>query len=153
MATTTATMTLNSSDILSNAISLTKTSALNFHGTTATGLTQYKSGRVNVYVTGGSFDLIPALASEEASALNSYVYICNKNTDSANYVTISIYNEVIGKLYAGDFMFIPWEQNDPVGDNGSDNDIEIEAFVGGPQAIEWIMFTESTATILDASGD
>ena len=153
MATTTASITLSSSDILSNTISLSKTSNLNYHGTTSTGLTQYKSGRVNVYVTGGSFDLIPALASEEASALNSYVYICNKNTDSNNYVTISIFNEVIGKLYAGDFMFIPYEENDPVGDNGHDNDIEVEAFVGGPQAIEWMMFTESTATILDASGD
>tara|TARA_Y100000361_G_C11079822_1_gene300390 strand:- start:48 stop:509 length:462 start_codon:yes stop_codon:yes gene_type:complete len=153
MATTTASITLSSSDILSNAISLSKTSTLYHDNTTATGLTQYKSGRVNVYVTGGSFDLIPALASEEASATNSYVYICNKNTTAANYVTISIYNEVIGRLYAGDFMFIPWEQNDPVGDNGSDNDIEVEAFVGGPQAIEWMMFTDSTATILDASGD
>ena len=50
-------------------------------------------------------------------------------------------------------MFIPWEQNDPGGDNSSKNDIEVEAEVGGPQAIEWIMFTDSTATILDASGD
>jgi len=50
-------------------------------------------------------------------------------------------------------MFIPWEKNDPVGDNGSDNDIEIEALVGGPQPVEWMVFTESTATILDASGD
>ena len=153
MATTTATISLNSSDILSNTISLSKTFNLNYHGTTSTGLTQYKSGRFNVYVTGGSFDLVPALASEEASALNSYVYIRNTDTTATNYVTISIYNEVIGKLYAGDFMFIPYEQNDPVGDNGHDNDIEVEAFVGGPQAIEWMMFTESTATILDASGD
>jgi hypothetical protein len=116
-------------------------------------LTQTKSGRVNVYVTGASFDLIPALASEEASAVNSYVYISNKNTDKANYVNISIYNEVIGRLYGGDWMFIPYEQNDPAADNGSDNDIEVEALVGGPQAVEWMMFTDSTATILDASGD
>jgi hypothetical protein len=153
MATTTATITLNSADILSNAISLSKTSSLYYHNTTSTGLTQYKSGRVNVYVTGGSFDLIPALASEEASATNSYVYIVNKDTTAANYVNISIYNEVIGRLYAGDWMFIPWEQNDPVGDNGSDNDIEVEALIGGPQTVEWMVFTESTATILDASGD
>tara|TARA_R110000744_G_scaffold17152_1_gene46770 strand:+ start:1274 stop:1735 length:462 start_codon:yes stop_codon:yes gene_type:complete len=153
MATTIATMTLSSKDIVSNAMSLSSTSALYNHNTTATGLTQVKSGRVNVYVTGASFDLIPALASEEASATNSYVYIANKNTDAANYVTISIFNEVIGRLYAGDWMFVPYEQNDPEADNGSDNDIEVEALVGGPQAIEWIMFTESTATILDASGD
>jgi len=153
MATTTASITLSSQDILSNAISISSSSTLYHDNTTATGLTQFKSGRVNVYVTGGSFDLIPALASEEASSTNSYVYICNKDTTATNYVTISIYNEVIGKLYAGDWMFIPWEQNDPVGDNGSDNDIEVEAFVGGPQTIEWMVFTESTATILDASGD
>ena len=153
MATTTASITLGSPDILSNAISLSSTATLFSGGTTKTGLTQVKSGRVNVYVTGASFDLIPALASEEASAANSYVYIANKNTDVANYVNISIYNEVIGRLYAGDWMFIPFEQNDPVADNGSDNDIEVEALVGGPQAVEWMMFTDSTATILDASGD
>ena len=153
MATTTATISLNSSDILSNAISLSSTATLYDHNTTATGLTQCKMGRVDVYVTGGSFDLIPALASEEAGNTNSYVYIINKNTTAANYVNITIYNEVIGRLYAGDWMFIPYEQNDPAGDNGSDNDIEVEAFVGGPQSIEWMMFTESTATILDASGD
>jgi hypothetical protein len=153
MATTTASFTLNSPDILSNAISLSSTTTLYNGGTTSTGLTQVKSGRVNVYVTGGSFDLIPALASEEAGAANSYVYISNKNTDKANYVNISIYNEVIGRLYGGDWMFIPYEQNDPAADDGSDNDIEVEALVGGPQAIEWIMFTESTVTILDASGD
>ena len=153
MATTTATFSLNSSDILSNAISLSNTAALYDHGTTSTGLTQCKMGRVDVYVTGGSFDLIPALASEEAGNTNSYVYIANKNTTAANYVTISIYNEVIGRLYAGDWMFIPWEKNDPVGDNGSDNDIEVEAFVGGPQSIEYAVFTESTLTTLDASVD
>tara|TARA_B110000495_G_C22838138_1_gene488837 strand:- start:116 stop:577 length:462 start_codon:yes stop_codon:yes gene_type:complete len=153
MATTTASFTLNSPDILSNAISLSSIATLYNGGTTSTGLTQIKSGRVNVYVTGASFDLIPALASEEASAVNSYVYISNKNADKANYVNISIYNEVIGRLYGGDWMFIPYEQNDPVADNGSDNDIEVEALVGGPQAVEWMMFTDSTATILDASGD
>ena len=50
-------------------------------------------------------------------------------------------------------MFIPLVQLVPGDDISSKNDIEVEAFVGGPQAIEWMMFTESTATILDASAD
>ena len=151
MATTTATISLNSSDILSNNISLSKTATLFDGGTTATGLTQAKIGRVNVYVTASSFDLIDATPNAEDHT--QYVYIANKNTTAANYVTISIYNEVIGKLYAGDWMFIPWNADDPGGDNSAKNDIEVEAFVGGPQAVEYAVFTETDSTNLLASGD
>jgi len=151
MATTTATITLSSVDLLSNAISLSKTSVLYDDSSTATGLTQCKMGRVDVYVTGSSFDLIDATPNAEDQT--QYVYIANKNTTAANYVTIIIYNEVIGKLYAGDWMFIPWNADDPAGDNSAKNDIEIEAFVGGPQAIEYAVFTETVATNLTASGD
>ena len=151
MATTTATITLSSTDLLSNAISVTKTTPLYDDSTTATGLTQCQTGRVNVYVTGSSFNLINATANAEDQT--QYAYIANKNTTAANYVTISIYNEVIGKLYAGDWMFIPWNASDPAGDDGADNDIEVQAFVGGPQAVEYAAFTETAATNLDASGD
>ncbi len=151
MATTTATITLNSSDILSNAISLSKTATLYDDSTTSTGLTQCQMGRVNVYVTGGSFDLIDATPNAEDQT--QYVYIANKNTTAANYVTISIYNEIIGRLYAGDWMFIPWNADDPGGDNSAKNDIEVEAFVGGPQAVEYAVFTETAATNLLSSGD
>ena len=151
MATTTATITLSSADILSNALSLSSTTTLYDDSTTATGLTQCNMGRVNVYVTGGSFDLINATPNAEDQT--QYVYIANKNTTAANYVTISIHNEVLGKLYAGDWMFIPWNCDDPGGDNSAKNDIEVEAFVGGPQAIEYAVFTETAATNLEASGD
>ena len=151
MATTTATITLSSADILSNALSLSSTTTLYDDSTTATGLTQCNMGRVNVYVTGSSFDLINATPNAEDQT--QYVYIANKNTTAANYVTISIYNEVLGKLYAGDWMFIPWNCDDPGGDNSAKNDIEVEAFVGGPQAIEYAVFTETVATNLEASGD
>jgi hypothetical protein len=151
MATTTASITLSSADLLSNAISLSSTSVLYDDSSTATGLTQCKMGRVDVYVTGSSFDLIDATPNAEDQT--QYVYIANKNTTDANYVTISIYNEVIGKLYAGDWMFIPWNADDPGADNSAKNDIEVEAFVGGPQAVEYAVFTETTATNLTASGD
>ena len=151
MATTTATITLASSDILSTALSLSKTATLYDDSSTATGLTQCKVGRINVYVTGGSFDLIDATPNAEAQT--QYVYIANKNTTAANYVQVSMYNEIIGNLYAGDWMFVPWNAYDPGGDNSAKNDIEIEAFVGGPQAVEYAVFTETAATNLTASGD
>ena len=147
MATTTASITLNSADILSNAISLSKTSTLYHGGTTATGLTQFKSGKVNVYVTGASFDLIPALASEEASATNSYVYIVNKDTTAANYVNISIYNEVIGRLYAGDWLFMPWDCDLTAAAN--DSSIECQAYTG-ENIIEYALF-HNGETLLTAA--
>ena len=113
MATTTATMTLSSSDILSQALSLSSTATLYKHNTTSTGLEQMNYHRANI-PTGTNFVLI-----SESAGLNSaagepanYVYICNKNTDVTHYVTVSIKDEVIGSLYAGDWMFIPWGMND-----------------------------------------
>jgi len=151
MATTTATITLSSEDILSNALSLSSTTTLYDDSTTSTGLTQCQMGKVNVYVTGSSFDLIDATPNAEDQT--QYVYIANKDTTAANYVTISIHNEVLGKLYAGDWMFIPWNADDPAADDSAKNDIEVEAFVGGPQAVEYAVFTETTATNLVASAD
>ena len=34
----------------------------------------------------------------------------NKNTDEAHYVDILIDEAVLGRLYGGDWMFIPWSQ-------------------------------------------
>ena len=145
MATTTATITLNSSDILSQALSLSSTSTLYKHNTTSTGLEQLNYHRADV-PTGTLFVLI-----SESAGLNSaagepanYVYICNKNTDVTHYVTISIKDEVIGSLYAGDWMFIPYSNavtatagtDDP---SGNDTDIAIQAFTA-TNTIEYAMF-------------
>ena len=152
MATTTASITLSSSDILSQAISLSSTATLYKHNTTSTGLEQMNYHRADI-PTGTNFTLI-----QESAALNSnpanYVYICNKNTDDTHYVTISIQNEVIGSLYAGDWMFFPYSNattatagvDDP---SGNDTDIEIQAFTA-TNTIEYAMF-HSGETLLTAS--
>ena len=105
MATTTATITLSSSDLLTDALSLSATTTLNQHGTTATGLEQVNYHRALI-PTGTNFDLIQDSAALSDKA--NYVYIVNKNTDVTDYLIVSIRNKVIGRLYAGDWMFIPW---------------------------------------------
>ena len=125
MATTTVTFSLNSIDILSNPITISETTTLYKGDTTSTGLEQMNYHRA-IIPTGTNFDLI-----EESAALadnSNYVYIINKNTDATHYVTISINQEVIGSLYAGDFMFIPWSCDLSAAAN--DSSIEIEAFTG-----------------------
>jgi len=152
MATTTATITLSSADLLSDNLSLSATMNLYKHGTTATGLEQMNYHRA-IIPTGTNFTLI-----QESLALNTnpanYVYIVNKNTDETDYVTVSIRSEIIGKLYAGDWMFIPYSDattatagvDDPSGD---DSDIEIRAYTH-ECIVEYAMF-HSGETLLTAS--
>jgi len=122
------------------------------HGTTATGLDEVNYHKA-IIPTGTNFTLI-----QESAALNTnganYVYIINKNTDVTDYVIVSIRSEVIGRLYAGDWMFIPYSDattatagvDDPSGD---DSDIEIQA-VTHECIIEYAMF-HSGETLLTAS--
>tara|TARA_R100001443_G_scaffold839_1_gene3258 strand:- start:652 stop:1098 length:447 start_codon:yes stop_codon:yes gene_type:complete len=126
MATTTATLTLSSADLLSDNLSLSATTTLNKGGTTATGLDQFRMERFILAPGTGQVDLIEATtaASEDAN----YVYICNKNTDPTHYVVVSIYDVVIGRLYAGDWMFMPWDA-DVVALGAGGSAIEVEAEV------------------------
>jgi len=152
MATTTAAITLTSADLLTDSLALSASMTLYQHGTTSTGLDEVNYHRANI-PTGTNFTLI-----QESAALNTggsnYVYIINKNTDVTDYVTISIRSEVIGHLYAGDWMFIPYSDattatagvDDPSGD---DSDIEIQAFTH-ENTIEYAMFHVGE-TLLTAS--
>jgi len=124
MATTTASITLSSSDLLTDNLSLSATTTLYEHGTTATGVDECNYHRANI-PTGTQFDLIQDSAALSDKA--NYVYIVNKNTDVTDYVIVSIRNKVIGRLYAGDWLFMPWSDNttatagsdDPSGDDSS----------------------------------
>lgn len=135
MATTTATITLASADLLSDNLSLSATTTLNKGGTTATGLDQFRMERFKI-ATGTQFDVIEATtaASEDAN----YVYLCNKNTDPTHYVIISLYDVVVGRLYAGDWMFMPWDA-DTVAVGAGGSAIEIEALVAEAE-IEYCLF-------------
>jgi len=134
MATTTATITLSSADLLSDNLSLSATMNLYQHNTTATGLDEMNYHRL-VIPTGTNFDLIEESAklSEDAS----YVYIINKNTDVTDYVKISINAEEIGRLYAGDWLFMPWDCD--LTASANDSTIEIEAFTH-EHIIEYALF-------------
>jgi hypothetical protein len=153
MATTTATIDIVSQDWSKNyEINLNAPMDLFKHNTTGTGLLQMNYHKA-VIPTGTNFTLI-----QESAALNSnpanYVYIANNNTDPEDYVIISIQNEVIGRLYSGDWAFFPWSNattatagvDDP---SGNDTDIEIQA-VTHECIVEYALF-HSGETLLTAS--
>ena len=124
MATTTASITLSSADLLTDNLSLSATMNLYQGGTTATGLEEFRMERMEL-PTGTQFDLIEATTAATEDA--NYMYIINKNTDVTDYVIISIKDEVIGRLYAGDWMFFPWDA-DVVDLDANDSAVEARAY-------------------------
>ena len=146
MATTTAAVTLTS-DLLSDNISVSASSTLMKAGTTADGLDMVDYGVIDI-VTGDQFDLLDAdnpssspIAGIMANKANK-VYIANHATDETYYVTIMIDAQNVGRLYAGDWMFIPW------GAESANADIEITASTG-TNKIEYALFHQGRT--LDAS--
>ena len=144
MPTTTATITLSSSDLLTDNLSLSTTHTLYQDGTTATGLDEVTYKRLNV-PTGTNYDLIPesAALSEDAS----YVYIANKTDDVTAYVIISINSEVLGRLYGGDWMWMPWDCDLTAAAN--DSSIELQAYTV-ENVIEYALF-HNGETLVTAS--
>ena len=110
MATTTASLSIESSDLVGDALSLSTTKELYKAGTTV-GLEE-TTGMAYIYLTATtSLDIFPVLpASPAGQNKQSWVYICNKATDETHYITVTIAATEIGRLYAGDFLFMPWSQ-------------------------------------------
>jgi disulfide oxidoreductase YuzD len=129
---TTAAVTLTS-DLLSDALSVSTTTTCMKAGTTADGLDQMRMGR-NEVPTGTSFDLLDATTAGIDKA--NKVYIANLSTDETYYVIVVIDAKVIGRLYGGDWMFIPWNMDDAT------HDLEVTAYVG-TNTIEWVKFHEN----------
>jgi hypothetical protein len=137
MATTTAAVTLTS-DLLSDNMSVSASTTCMKAGTTADGLDMMDYGVIEI-VTGDQFDLLDAdnpssspVAGVMANKANK-VYIANHATDETYYVTIMIDAQNVGRLYAGDWMFIPWGAED------ANADIEITSSTG-TNKIEYALF-------------
>ena len=132
MATTTATITINSSDLTGDPLSLSTTATLYKAGQTV-GL-ENTSGVGRTKVTSTS---TTTLYDGDAYGNGSHkVYLANKSTDATEYFQIIMNSEQIGKLYAGDWMFIPWEAN------ADTNDIKYAASVSTGMVLEHMLISE-----------
>ena len=142
---TTATITLTSADIAGDPVNVSKTSTCTKAGTTtdldqSTGLNRVhlRSVTQKTLLTGNA----------EGNDLAAKVYIINKAEDPTLYCTITINAQTIGKLYAGDWMFIPWSQTDTAAN------IEIVATnwtsSTGDIPVEYALFHEDTDFLTNA---
>jgi len=106
---TTATITLTSADIAGDPVNVSKTTTCTKAGGT-TDLDQ-TTGLNRVHLRNATNKVLLA-ANAEGDNLAAKVYIINKATDASLYLTVTINAQTVGKLYAGDWMFIPWSQTD-----------------------------------------
>tara|TARA_R100001440_G_scaffold52117_2_gene72012 strand:+ start:738 stop:1175 length:438 start_codon:yes stop_codon:yes gene_type:complete len=132
---TTAQIEIASLDLLpGGSLNISANTTLTKAGVTA-DLDQKESGVIKL-ATGTEFRLGP-LATEMSGGAHdiaSYIYICNNTTeDTTRYIDWGINETMIGRLYAGDWMFIPWNASDDAAE------IEIEA-QGGTNIIEYCFF-------------
>ena len=137
MATTTATITLNSADITGDALSLTKTSTLTKAGSN-TGLDQFTGITTVMYAAAQTATNIVAAADYADTTTAHKVYIKNSSTGTSDFVTVELggSNVFMGRLYPGDWCFFPY-------DGTLDVDIDTSA-VG--MKVEYGVFSKSVAS-------
>ena len=142
---TTATLTIASSDIAGDPVSVSKTSTLSKAGS-LNDLDQ-STGLSRVHLRSATNKVLLA-ANAEGNNLAAKVYIINKSTDASLYLTVTINAQTIGKLYGGDFMFIPWTQTD------TSANIEVAATnwtaSTGDIPVEYALFHEDTDFLTNA---
>lgn len=131
MATTTATITLTSGDLTSDALALSTTATFTNAGGSnglvgTTGLGRKKTGDTSQYT----------LFDGDAYANGAHkVYLKNTSTTAAEYFIIEINSEQMGKLYAGDWCLFPWEAN------ANTNDIKIQPSAAN-MVLEYMLFID-----------
>ena len=142
---TTATISLSSADIAGDPVNVSKTATCTKAGTTSDLDQSIGLNRVHLRSTTNKVLLA---ANAEGNNLAAKVYLINKAIDSTIYLTVTINAQTIGKLYAGDWMFIPWSQTDTAAS------IEVAATnwtsSTGDVPIEYALFHEDTDFLTNA---
>ena len=108
MAIITASLTLASPDLLTNALAFSTTNNLTKAGN-STGLEQTSGLARTNFTTGSPIQSKTIYRSDEATTDGANkIYLKNLSATAAEYFTVYIDQEEMGRLYAGDFAFFPW---------------------------------------------
>jgi hypothetical protein len=149
MATTTATITIASSDISDNSISVSNTATLLKAGI-STGLDQTSGLRRRTLASEDSVALID-LDHYQAQTLTenkaAKVYIKNTGTSTARSVRVDIVSTggvptEIGDLYGGDWMFFPYSAVWTEAAHAGNQNIMVEPSTADSVTLEYIIIYE-----------
>ena len=133
MATTTATITLSSTDLLSDELALSTTATLTGAGN-STGITG-TTGLARKTVAGSHAQYTLFDGSDYTADKAHKLYLKNTSTTAAEYFLITVNAEDVGRLYAGDWALMPWSAHD------ADNDIKIDPSAND-MTLEYMLLTD-----------
>jgi len=130
----TAELTLTSAagDLTTNALALSTTASLTTAGT-ATAISNTAGLARKTTESASQYTLFDGDAYGNGA---HKIYLKNTETSAGLYFTIEINSEQIGKLYAGDWAFFPWEANTDT------NDIKIQPSTSASHTLEYMLFYE-----------
>ncbi len=131
MATTTASITLSSSDLTGDALALSASTTLTKAGT-VTGLDQTTGVSRKTY-TSSSIQTLVAKGDYSDDKAHK-VYIRNTSTVATENLIVTIEAQLLGRLYAGDWCLLPY--------NG-DQDIKITPSVATAMTVEFMVIYEA----------
>ena len=139
MATTTATVSISSSDLIpGSALNINaSTTCMKAGLTTGLELMEMGNGKLLTGDASKSLQTLPTAAGNDGA---SKLYLCNNATDDTYYIDVDVHDQNMGRLYAGDWMFIPWSMTDTVAQ------IVIDA-EGGTCPYEYAVFKEGETLV------
>ena len=133
MATTTATITLSSTDLLSDELALTTTATLTGSGN-STGITG-TSGLGRKTLASGHAQYTLFDGNDYTADKAHKLYLKNTSTTASEYFLVTVNSEDLGRIYAGDWVLIPWSAHD------ADNDIKIDPSADD-MTLEYMLFVD-----------
>ena len=129
-----ASLSISSPNLTNDSLSLTSTTQFKKAGTSValdqtSGVGRKTTTSVNVYTLFDGADYTVNKAHK--------VYIRNTSAIDAEFVKVTMNSEDIGRLYAGDFLLMPYAAS------ADTNDIKITPSVSSTLTIEYAIFSEA----------
>tara|TARA_R100001510_G_C7645966_1_gene203275 strand:+ start:187 stop:582 length:396 start_codon:yes stop_codon:yes gene_type:complete len=131
MATTTATLQLQSSDLTGDVLSLNQSSTLRKAGV-STGLDQTTGVGRKTTTSSSEYILFANADYTNDKAHKLYIRIVSSN--ATEFATVKMATTSVGRLYGGDFLFIPWDGT---------SDVKITPSVSTEFTVEYALIFEA----------
>ena len=129
------TLTSAAGDLVTDALVLSTSANLTKAGS-ATALSQTSGLARKTTESASQYILFDADDYPSGPAKAGKIYLKNTETTAGLFFTISIDTKTIGRIYAGDFAFLPWSNVDGT------NDIKITPSTSASHTLEYMLLYE-----------
>lgn len=128
MPTTTAQLSLSSADLTGDALQLTSVATLTGHASNA-GLSHTTGvNRITLAAAPRDYVLADQRLYPQGDKAHK-VYIKNLSASNSTYIEVSCGAQDIGRLYGGDWLFMPWNASQPIVLDGNSANTSVEYMV------------------------